>query len=199
LTASARWWAKHWQRFWTIMRKLLLLSASLAFTSAAFATEPAITLEVMAGKVFVQTTSGLTAAKNGSALQPGETLVLKQGSAAMLSAAESGCFVSLREAGVYQVPALANCTPGQAAVLQSTAVINPANGYPDIPPDLPPDVIYPETVPGAGVIPPPPPPPPPVAASGFIFGAGFAATVAGVAIFNVVVEEDEVIIPVSHP
>jgi hypothetical protein len=165
------------------MRTLLLIGASLALTSAAFATEQPIRLEVMAGKVFMQSATGLA--------------LLKKGAAAILNAAESGCVVSLRQPGVYVVPNLADCAPGQAAVLKSSAVIEPANGTPDGGyPDVGyPDVAYPDVAyPDAGVLPPPPPEAP---VSGFLVGTGFAATVAAVVVYNMVIQDEEPATPVS--
>jgi hypothetical protein len=170
------------------MRTLILLGASLTLANTALAAEPSIRLELMAGKVLLQSATGLTAVKNGSVLQPGDTLMLKNGSAAILNAAESGCFVSLRQPGVYVVPSLTDCTPGQAVVLKSSAIIEPANGYPDG--GGYPDMGYPD----AGVLPPPPPEPP---ISGFLMGTGFAAAVAAVVVYNTVIDDEKPPTPVS--
>jgi hypothetical protein len=167
------------------MRISFLLAAPLALATAATAAEPPVRLEVMAGQVMKQSELGFTLVKTGTVLQAGETLMLKDGSAAILNAGESGCFISLRKAGVYVVPNLADCVPGQAQVLPSQAVIEPANGvYEPVYPEPPID-------PGIGLIPPPPPPMAAVHGSGLLMAGGFVTIVAAVTLYSTVVEEDE--------
>lgn len=154
--------------------------------TAATAAEPPVRLEVMAGQVMKQSELGFTLVKTGTALQSGDTLMLKDGSAAILNAGDSGCFVSLRKAGIYVVPNLADCVPGQAQVLPSQAVIEPANGvYEPVYPEPP---VYPDI----GIIPPPPPPHMAAAhGSGLLMAGGFASIVAAVTLYTTVIEEDE--------
>jgi hypothetical protein len=179
---------------WIIMKRLPLLALPLLCATAAFAAEPAVQLEVMAGKVLKQSAAGFTKAKSGTPLKAGDRLMLREGAAAILNAAESGCFVSLREAGLYVVPDLANCTPGQTQVLASQAKIEPVNGiyepvYPEEPGYPPPPMD-----PGIGLIPPPPPPIAAAPVSGVLVAGGFVSIIAAATLYSTVIEKDE---PVS--
>jgi hypothetical protein len=167
------------------MRNILLLAAPLVLATAAAAAEPPVRLEVMAGQVMKQSEFGFTLVKTGTTLQAGDTLMLKDGAAAILNAGDSGCFISLRKAGVYVVPNLVDCVPGQAQVLPSQAVIEPANGvYEPVYPEPPID-------PGIGLIPPPPPPMAAAHGSGLLMAGGFVTIVAAATLYSTVIEEDE--------
>ncbi len=157
------------------MRCLIVL-ASLVVCHAgnAFAASDGALIEVVQGSAFLTTESGLTKAQTGMTLSVGQEVVLKDNATAILSNSETGCFVSLREAGTYRVPDMADCRAGTAMVLKTGFQITPTNGFP-------------------------PPPPAPFAGASvesLVVGLGFAGVVAGAALYTFVTTTDE---PISGP
>jgi hypothetical protein len=160
------------------MRRSHFLFALAAFFSTPAMAQQTISLEVMVGTVLVDSEAGLVQADSSTVLQAGDRVFLKSGSAALLSNLENGCFISLRSAGQYLVPEMADCTAGRASVMQSTISVIPANGSFGAAP-----VVY-----GAD--------------TGFApiaVGLGFSAIVAGAAIYTTVLETEEKVVTVSAP
>ena len=147
--------------------RCLIVFAGLVVCHAgnSFAASDGALIEVVQGSAFLTTESGLTKAHTGMTLTVGQEVVLKDNATAILSNTETGCFVSLREAGTYRVPDMTECRAGTAMVLKAGFQITPTNGYP------------------------PPPPAPFVETSveSVVVGLGFAAVVAGAALYNTVV------------
>jgi hypothetical protein len=161
-----------------MMRRLAFI-----FTLATFATTPAfaqqgISLEVIQGSAMVETASQVKKADALTYLQPGDRVLLKSDSGAILSNIENGCFISLRDAGVYTVPAMSDCAAGQASVMSSSSNIVPANGVPAPPA---PAVLVAESQTSFA----------PVAV-----GFGFATATASAALYSTVILKDKSVVPV---
>jgi hypothetical protein len=151
-----------------------MLAMSIATPALA---QQNVSMEVMVGTVLIDSEAGLVAANGQTVLKTGDRIFLKAGSAALLSNAESGCFVSLRTAGEYTVPEMTGCVAGQASVLPSNFEVIPANGFPAAP------VAYAS---GPGFTP-------------IAVGAAFVAATAGVALYTTVLQNEEKPVAVSIP
>jgi hypothetical protein len=159
-----------------IMRRSHFIFALALFTATPAIAQQTVTLEVMAGVVLVDSPAGLAKADATTTLKTGDRLYLKSGSAALLSNVENGCFVSLRSAGKYVVPDMADCVSGHASVMPSNFVVEPTNGQPMPMEAYAADSFMPVAV-----------------------GVSFAAIAAGAAIYTTVIENDTKPAAVSIP
>jgi hypothetical protein len=111
------------------MHRLLysLVLACLGASSALAGKTPA-TLEVISGPVFVDQGQGLVVAERFTLLRSNDRILVKARGSALLVNNHEGCFISLREAGLYLVPDMDNCHTGEAKVLKTNVIITPVNG-----------------------------------------------------------------------
>ncbi len=158
------------------MRRSHFLFALALFSATPAMAQQTVTLEVMAGVVLVDLPTGLAKAGATTMLKAGDRIYLKSGSAAILSNVDNGCFLSLRSAGKYVVPEMADCIAGQASVMSSNFVVEPTNGQP-----MPMEAYAADSF-------------TPVAA-----GLGFAAVAVGAAVYTTVIQNDTTQAAVSIP
>jgi hypothetical protein len=154
------------------MRRIIITILLLAFLPhVASAAQTKAVLEVMTGEIFVNQGQGLEAVSSKAVVESNAQIILKAGSAALLVSEDGTCVFSLREEGVYKVPALHDCKLGQAAVLASGIMVSPANG------------VYTTALPaGEAGLP----------GSAMYAGLGFATTVAVIATYSVAFGEKPV-------
>jgi hypothetical protein len=156
------------------MRRMIYSFVMAIFcSSAVFAGQSPASLEVISGPVFVDQGHGLVEADRFTLLNANDRILMKVGSTALLINNKLGCTISLRDAGLYQVPDMTNCHSGQASVLQSDITISPATS-----PLAPGGFIST----GSGV----------ASQSGVFFGVGFFGITGIAAATNTILEDEPV-------
>ena len=130
-----------WERATDMKLMVTTCFAMLMFSGAAVAAGSGATLDVLQGRALVNLGQGFVPVAKGQILHQGDSILLAENGAAILSSSETGCVLSIRKAGTYRVPNLEACVAGQAAVLDNNFKVTPVNGYPDIVVDAPPPPI----------------------------------------------------------
>ena len=170
------------------MRCVTVTAACMSVLGAvsAFAAESRIRIEVVQGTVLVGNGSDFQSVMGVAEVNPQDRIVLKGKAAAILSIVELGCYLSLREPGVYVVPAVSICSQAEFKVLPSVFAVQQANG------------VY-----SPAFVPPPPPPGVLVAATSqsgampVFMGLGFSAAIAGTFAWSVMTSDETPELPAS--
>jgi hypothetical protein len=111
---------------WRPYAAAMLLCAYQCGAGQAFEVEAE--LEVFAGQVLVSTPAGQIPAEPKQNIGFGDSITLLTGAAVVISYPDTGCFLTLRDAGTFTIPDLSQCSGGVAARPDVTPMISPANG-----------------------------------------------------------------------